>query len=40
MNHFIKGESKIACTIEEGIEVMKVIKCCEESNKERREVCL
>jgi len=40
MNHFIKGKSEIACKIKEGIEVMKVIKCCEESGKEGREIYL
>lgn len=40
MSHFIKEKSEIACTFKEGIEVMKVIKCCEESNKEGREICL
>lgn len=40
MKHFIKGNSEIACTIKEGIKVMKVIQCCEESSREKKEICL
>ena len=38
MNNFIEGKSEISCTIKEGIEVMKIIKCCEDSNKQGKEI--
>lgn len=40
MKHFLEGNSKIACTIKEGINVIKIIDNCERSSKEGKEVCL
>ena len=38
MKNFIEGKSEISCTIKEGIEEMKIIKCCEDSNKQGKEI--
>ncbi len=40
MENFINGNTDTACTIREGIEVMKVIYSCEESNRMARQVCI
>ncbi len=40
MKSFIKGDSNTACMLEEGIEVVRVIQCCEESGRTGEEICL
>lgn len=41
MNEFLnEKEPNLACTFEQGISVMKIIEKCEESNIEKREICL
>jgi hypothetical protein len=40
MKSFIKGDSNTACMLEEGIEVVRVIQCCEESSRTGEEICL
>ena len=41
MKSFInKGDSNTACMLEEGVEVMRVIQCCEESSRTGEEICL
>jgi predicted dehydrogenase len=40
MKSFINGNSNTACMLEEGIEVMRVIQCCEESSRTGEEICL
>jgi len=40
MQHYLARNSNISCTLEEGVEVMKIISACEESNKTGRTICL
>lgn len=41
MQHFISNtHSSIACSFEEGLEVMKIIEACELSNLSKKEICL
>ncbi len=40
MKHFLSGNSEISCSLEGGIEIMKIIDACEKSNETGRVICL